>query len=131
MAYSNSTIEQQPLYTQLPVGQEVIFVVSNAAIIANETKVKYCAEVHISDSTPPNPSTTDDIVGTFKTTPNATGVGIFDFRNVVENYVSADNLASTHSTYKQTQLAAAAPYPIQIIDKFSLSNNSITKSSVV
>lgn len=125
MAYSTSTIEQQPLYTQLPVGQEVIFVVSNAAIIANETKVKYCAEVHISDSTPPNPSVATDLIGVFKTTPNATGVGIFDFRNVVENYVSADNLASSHSSYKGTQLSPASPYPIHIIDKYSLSDNSI------
>ena len=97
MAYSNSTIEQQPLYTQLPVGQEVIFVVSNAPIVSAETKVKYCAEVHISDSTPPNPSVATDLIGVFKTTPNATGVGIFDFRNVVENYVSADNLAGIGS----------------------------------
>ena len=124
MAYSNSTIEQQPLYTQLPVGQEVIFVVSNNNLVANETKVKFCAEVYISDSTPPNPSLADDLIGTFKTTPNGAGVGIFDFRNVVENYVSADNLASSYSSYKETQLAAASPYPIQIIDKFSLSDNS-------
>jgi hypothetical protein len=124
MAYSNSTIEQQPLYTQLPVGQEVIFVVSNNNLVANETKIKFCAEVHISDSTPPIPSSTADLVGTFKTTPNGAGVGIFDLRNVVENYVSADNLASSYSSYKETQLAAASPYPIQIIDKFSLSDNS-------
>ena len=116
MAYSNSTIEQKPLYTQLPVGQEVIFVVSNNNLVANETKVKFCAEVHISDSTPPNRSLGDDLIGTFKTTPNGAGVGIFDLRNVVENYVSADNLASTHSTYKETLLSSAHPYPLRIID---------------
>ena len=54
MAYSNSTIEQQPLYPQLPVGQEIICVVSNSSLVANETKVKFCAEVHISSTTPPN-----------------------------------------------------------------------------
>ena len=36
-------IEQTPLYTQLPVGQEVIFVVSNNTIVGTQTKCKiYC-----------------------------------------------------------------------------------------
>ena len=124
MANTNSIIEQKPLFTQMPVGQEVIFVVSNAPIVASETKIKFCAAVHISDSTPPITSTPDDLIGVFKTTPNGVGVGIFDFRNIVENYVSADNLASTHSTYKETLLSSAHPYPLHIIDKFSLSNNA-------
>ena len=124
MAYSNSTIEQQPLYTQLPVGQEVIFVVSNAPIVSAETKVKYCAEVHISDSTPPNPSVATDLIGVFKTTPNATGVGIFDFRNVVENYVSADNLAGIGSSYKTSVVTASNSKPLHLIDKYSTNTNS-------
>ena len=125
MAYSNSTIEQQPLYTQLPVGQEVIFVVSNAAIIANETKVKFCAEVHISDSTLPNPSVATDLIGVFKTTPNGEGVGIFDFRNVVENYVSADNLAGLGSSYKTSVVTESNSKPLHLIDKYSTNTNSV------
>ena len=125
MAYSNSTIEQQPLYTQLPVGQEVIFVVSNAPIVSAETKVKYCAEVHISDSTPPNPSVATDLIGVFKTTPNGEGVGIFDFRNVVENYVSADNLAGLGSSYKTSVVTESNSKPLHLIDKYSTNTNSV------
>jgi len=84
-------IDQKPLYPQLPVGQDVVFTVSNNTIVANQTKVKFIAEVHISSTTFPNLSTATDIVGTFKTTPNNAGVGIFNFRNIVENYVKADN----------------------------------------
>ena len=36
-----SVIEQKPLYPQLPVGQEIIFVISNNTAVGNETKVKY------------------------------------------------------------------------------------------
>ena len=124
MAYSNSIIEQQPLYTQLPVGQEVIFVVSNVLLVATETKVKFAAEVYISDDTPPNPNNTTHLIGTFKTTPNNAGVGMFDFRNIVENYVSADNLASQGSSYKTTVVTQEDPRPLHLVDKYSLSNNS-------
>ena len=82
---ANSIIEQQPRYDQLPVGQEIIYVISNDDAVANQTKVKFVAEVHISSGNPPVMSSTDDIIGTFKTTPNNAGVGIFDFRNIVEN----------------------------------------------
>jgi len=36
-----TTIEQEPLYPQLPVGQEVIFVVSNNTIVATQTNVRF------------------------------------------------------------------------------------------
>tara|TARA_R110002020_G_scaffold12285_1_gene45219 strand:+ start:496 stop:1935 length:1440 start_codon:yes stop_codon:yes gene_type:complete len=124
MAYSNSIIEQQPLYTQLPVGQEVIFVVSNVSLVSTQTKVKFAAEVRISDTTPPNPNNTTHLIGTFKTTPNNAGVGMFDFRNIIENYVSADNLASQGSSYKGTVVTQEDPRPLHLVDKYSLSNNS-------
>ena len=84
-------IEQKPLYTQTPVGQDVIFVVSNSNIVSTQTRVKFQAEVHISNTFAPNTAVATDIIGTFKTTPNNAGVGIFNLRSVVENYVSADN----------------------------------------
>ena len=124
MAYSNSIIEQEPLYVQLPVGQEIIFVVSNVSLVASQTKVKFGAEVHISDDTPPNPNNTTHLIGTFKTTPNNAGVGMFDFRNIVENYVSADNLASAGSSYKGNPVTQTNPRPLHLVDKYSLSENS-------
>ena len=97
---ANSVIEQKPLFQQLPVGQEVIYVVSNTTAVADELKVKFIANVHISSTTPPNLTTSTNLVGTFKTTPNNAGVGIFDFRNIIENYVKADNMAANGSSYK-------------------------------
>ena len=83
-----NVIEQHPLFTSLPVGQEIIFVTSNLPAVASQSQVKYIVEVHISNTIPPNTSTSNDLIGTFKTTPNNAGVGIFDLRNVIENYVS-------------------------------------------
>ena len=52
-------IEQEPLYTVLPVGQQVMFTVSNSIIVANQFNVKFGAEIHISN-TPINISVADD-----------------------------------------------------------------------
>tara|TARA_R100001530_G_scaffold136126_1_gene115383 strand:- start:5197 stop:6651 length:1455 start_codon:yes stop_codon:yes gene_type:complete len=125
MPVSNSIIEQEPLYDQLPVGQEIIFVVSNQDAVANETKVKFCAEVHISPTLQPNTSVGTDLIGTFKTTPNNAGVGIFDLRSIVENYVKADNMAADGSQYKSTVTDADNRHPIHLIDWFSLNNNTV------
>jgi len=122
-------LEQQPLYTsatgQIPVGSDVIFAVSNIDIVAQQLRVKFIAEVHISAGTPPNLSTSDNIVGTFKTTPNNKGVGIFNFSNIVESYVKADNMAAFKSEYKGTETDADNHHPIHLIDKFSLNNNAV------
>jgi hypothetical protein len=112
-------IEQKPLYSQLPVGQEVIFVVSNSTIVAGFTNVRFIADVYISDNTPTSPTTTSIPTATFKTTPNNAGVGIFDFKQVVENYVSADNMAGNNSSYKGTTTTDDTPHPLHLIDKYS------------
>ena len=126
MPVQNSIIEQNPLYDRMPVGQEVIFVVSNQDAVATQTKVKFCAEVHISSLSPPNTSIGTDIIGTFKTTPNNKGVGIFDFRSIVENYVKADNMAQTYSSYKGTQTSnPTVTHPLHLIDKYSMNIHSI------
>lgn len=112
-------IVQKPLYEVLPVGQEVIFTVSNNAIVGAETKVKFIAEVHISSGNPINLSTNNDLVGTFKTTPNDAGVGMFDFSPIIESFVSADNKARFGSTYKGTVNTLDFSCPIHLVDKFS------------
>lgn len=116
-----TTIEQKPLYRQLPVGQDVIFVVKNDNIVQNQLRVKFVAEVHISDDTPPNTGSPLQVVGTFKTTPNASGVGVFDFRPIIENYVKADNMAARYSKYKGVQ----KPHAVHITDKFSRTENLV------
>ena len=118
-------IEQHPLYDTLPVGQDVIFTVSNTSVVSSFTNVKFIAEVHISSANPPNPNTSTDIVGTFKTTPNNAGVGMFDFRPIIESFVNADNLARKDSAYKLTVNTAGTNVPIHLIDKFSGNLNAM------
>ena len=119
---ANCVIEQHPIGFFIPVGQELIFVVSNQTAVANETKVKFCAEVHIG-TTIPVTATSNDLKGVFKTTPNNAGVGMFDLRNVIENYVKADNMAANGSSYKGTTTSDSERHPVHLIDKYSLNTN--------
>ena len=120
------SIEQKPLYRVLPIGQKVIFSVAEPTIVATKFKVKFVAEVYVS-----NTSITwsaSDLIGTFKTTPNNAGVGIFDLRPILETFVSPDNepysTAPVVSDYKGTP-AITQMFPIHLVDKYSLSDNSI------
>ena len=121
---ANSVIEQKPLFNTLPVGQDIIFVVSNDTAVATQERVKFIAEVHIA-SQPPNVSTATDLIATFKTTPNNKAVGIFDFSNVLENYVKADHMATNNNSYKGTTINDDKRHALHIVDKFSKNNNSV------
>jgi len=118
-------IVQKPRHGTLPVGQDVIFAVSNTPIVSTKKGVKFIAEVHISSTFAPNPNTSTDIVGTFKTTPNNAGVGMFDFRPIIESFVSADNLARQGSAYKQVVNSVDTNIPIHMIDRYSGNVNSM------
>tara|TARA_R110000868_G_scaffold54288_1_gene169942 strand:+ start:92 stop:1501 length:1410 start_codon:yes stop_codon:yes gene_type:complete len=115
------TIEQEPLYTLNTVGQEVIFTVLDAATVSTYFNVKYVAQVHI-DTDSINLATSTAI-GTFKTTPNNAGAGIFDFRPIVESFVSPDNLAALGSSYKNAATTAIKTHPLHLVDKYSLNDN--------
>ena len=118
------TIEQNPLYTLNPVGQEVIFTVLDTATVSAYYNVKYVAEVHIS-TVDIDLATTTAIVGTFKTTPNNTGVGMYDFRPILESFVSPDNLAALGSEYKGAATTAIKTHPLHLVDKYSLNDNVV------
>jgi len=116
-------IEQRPLYNILPIGQQVIFAVSDNAILANKFKVKFVAQIFVS-GTAINLSNNNDLIGTFKTTPNNAGVGIFDLRPVLETFVKPDNVGSTWgngSRYKTSSVT----HPLHLIDKIAVSENAI------
>ena len=117
------SIDQKPLYTTLPIGQQIIFSVSEPTIVATRYKVKFIAEIHVSNN-PITLSNNSALIGTFKTTPNNAGVGIFDFRSVIETFVKPDNEPSFYSTYKGIPKSIST-FPLHLIDKFSLSDNSI------
>jgi hypothetical protein len=122
---ATTIIEQKPHYVNMPVGQEIIFVVSNDTAVANELKVKFGVEVRVSSSAVPVLGTSEDLIGTFKTTPNNAGVGMFDLRNILENYLKADNMAFNGSAYKLTETSDARPHPLHLIDEFSQNKNSM------
>ena len=116
------TIAQKPLYDVLPIGQQVIFSVSQDTIVATMYKVKFVAEVYVSKTS--ITWSASELIGTFKTTPNNAGVGIFDLRPVLETFVSPDNLGATTgngSRYKTSDV----PHPIHLIDKYSQNTNSM------
>ena len=127
---ANSVIEQQPLYRVLPAGQEIVFVVSNQTAVANEFKVKFIAQVHVSTTNAINLSSTNDIIGTFKTTPNNAGVGIFDMRNIIESYVKSDNMAADGSSFKTATTSADQRHPIHLIDKYSLNDRAVAYMAI-
>ena len=83
-----TVIEQEPLFTRMPVGQKIIYTVSNSTIVATELRVKFVARVYITSGLPPVLGV-DTPIGTFKTIPNNKGVGIFDFSELISNYVSS------------------------------------------
>ena len=133
---SQTLIEQQPLANPgtidvvLPVGQEIIYTVSNSQVVSNFTGVKFIAEVYISNGNPPNVSMTNDLVGTFKTTPNNAGVGMFNFRPIIESFVNTDNLARVGSAYKLAVNTSDSNVPIHLIDKYSGNLNTARYFSV-
>ena len=119
-------IEQKPLFDTVPVGQEIIFAVSNTSVInalLSYFNIKFIANVFISDTSINFSSA--ELVGTFKTTPNRAGVGIFDFRPIIESFVSADNIAGDGSPYKIFTTNDNNQFPVHIINKFSTNNNSL------
>ena len=128
------SIDQSPLYDFLPIGQQIIFAVSENTIVAEKFKVKFVAEVHVSNKAI-NLSNADDYIGTFKTTPNNEGVGIFDLRPILETFVSPDyepnatTFPASISTYKG-DAAIDAMFPIHLIDKYSVNDNAVRNFAI-
>ena len=58
-----SQIEQEPKYNNLPVGQPIVFVISNNDAVTNQSNVKFTAKVFISAAGPPSLSNTNKLIG--------------------------------------------------------------------
>ena len=116
------SIDQAPLYRTLPIGQQVMFSVSNSNIVATMYKVKFVAEVYVSNTGITYAA--NELIGTFKTTPNNAGAGIFNLRPILESFVSPDNEPSSIAEYKTVDFNVAQ-FPIHLIDKYSQSDKSI------
>ena len=118
-------IEQAPLYNIAPIGQEMMFVVSNDDAVTNQLNVKFIVRIYVSSTTPPVIADPDDVIGSFKVTPNNAGRGMIDVSTIVGNYVKADNIASNGSAFKTIETTDSEPHPVHLIDKYSLSDNSV------
>ncbi len=119
-------INQKPLYKTLPVGQDIIFSVSENTIVANNFNVKFVAYVYVSDSNAT--LNTANRIAVLKTTPNNAGVGIFSLQPVLESYVKADNNGTDFlngSKYKTVSYSDTTPHPIHLIDQYATSKNSV------
>ena len=120
MSQYTTELKQTNAFTFSPVGQEMILIVASDLCVAQEQNVKFCCDITVYK----NISGSGTPIGTFKTTPNNAGVGIFEIGNIIGNYVSSDNLATADSKWK-IKGARGKTIPIHIIDKFSKSPNSI------
>ena len=122
------TLLQQPLsftsggeFLRIPAGQQLMFSVADTNIVANYYNVKYLMEVYVTSATDYTILTPETRIGTFKTTPNNAGSGVFDLRPVLESFVSPDYEAMGDVTYK---LDDKIEPPIHLIDRFSMSENN-------
>ena len=124
---SNTEFLQKPRYSTLAVGQEIIFSVANNIVVLNETRVKYIVRVFIQDEEAGLSSlaSNTNLIGTFKVSPNNSGVGMIDISNVIENHVTSDNLAANGSAVKQQLTDDDYPNPLHIIDRYSKNKNTI------
>ena len=119
-----TSIQQKPLYKNLvPVGQDIIFVLTNSPVVQAQLEVKFVARVHISDSSIVSLSNTGTQIGIFRTVPNNVGAGIFNFRDIIETYVSADNTTGKDSFVKTVNDGRGGRYPLHLVDQFSRNEN--------
>ena len=124
-------IDQKPLYYTLPVGQDIVFSVSDNAIVANNFNVKFVARVYVGNNNANLNNTTP--VAVLKTTPNNAGVGIFSMQPVLESFVKPDNNGTdlqNGSKYKLVSYSDTTPHPIHLIDQYALAENA-TKYFIV
>ena len=119
MANYAVAVEQTIPFIYDPVEQELIIIASCALCVAAELNVKFVTEVTINN---------DNIIGNFKTTPNNAGVGVIDISHIIKNYVSADNIAGTRSTFKANG-ANDKPFSMHLIDQYSTNTNTCKRVS--
>jgi hypothetical protein len=129
-------VKQRPLFGYtganggMPVGQQIIFSVLDATTLSTYFNVEYNATIYVFDNAALNVAT--DSIGTFKTTPNNAGAGIWDFRPVLESFVSTDNIAPAHSnsTFSQYKTEDISNIPIHLIDKLSMNQDNMKKFQI-
>jgi len=113
------TIAQETLYKEMPVGTDWVYSVIDT--LNYKYKFKYIVQIY-------GGNTGTTYLGKFKFSPNATGYGIIKIDDILEQYVSSDNLGSIYtnveSAFKGVDNVARSECPIHCIDKLSLNTSS-------
>ena len=120
------TLIQDVAHKEMPVGTDWIFTISSTNVTGN-FKFKYIADLSI-----------DLVGGSFavrlKFSPNSTGNGIINLSDILEQYVSSDNLGSTESgneaQFKGVDAVAGSEMPIHLIDKLSVNTKNVQRLSI-
>ena len=121
------TLLQDVAHKEMPAGTDWIFTISSTNVVGNY-KFKYFADLSI-----------DLVGGAFairvKFSPNSTGNGIINLSNILEQYVSSDNLGSyqsgVQSSFKGIHAAQGSEMPIHCIDKLSLNTKNAQRLNIV
>ena len=79
------TINQVPAKQEVPVGQKILFSVSDTTTVATHYNVRYYCDIYFSHEV----VGTAYKVSTLKTTPNAAGYGIFDIHSSLESMIQS------------------------------------------
>ena len=121
-------IEQRPLYNTLPVGQDIIFTVSDNTIVATKFRVNFTAQVYVADEVS-SLGLASSLVANLKVTPNNKGVGIFSLQSILESYVEPQQegvnyLSTSISKFKGIDYSLDNPHPIHLIDKYCVNTNN-------
>ncbi len=127
------TILQKPKYKLIPASSKIIFTLTDNVVLANKKKIKFVAEVYVSNKSGNISNIIENRVAVLKTTPNGEGSAIFDLSPILQSHVSPDYDGGTvhntntnfHSQYNGTDYSDTTPHTIHQIDDFSTNRNSV------
>ena len=120
------TLTQDVAHKEMPVGTDWVFTINSTNVTGNY-KFKYIAELCID-----NLGVTSQIK--LKFSPNKTNSGIINISDILEQYVSSDNLGSTRTNieaqFKGVYAVAGSEMPIHLIDKLSLNTKNVQRLTI-
>ena len=110
---------QNTAYKEMPVGTDWVYSVIDTNYY--KYKFKYIVQIY-------GGSTGTTYLGKFKFSANGSGYGIIKIDDILEQYMSSDNLGSIYtgieSAFKGVDNLAGSECPIHCIDKLSLNTSS-------
>ena len=120
------TLGQDVAHKEQPAGTDWIFTITSTNVAGNY-KFKYIADLYLG-------STGTDFKVRLKFSPNGTNRGIINLSEILEQYVSSDNLGSTEAgnqaEFKGVSATAGSEMPIHCIDKLSLNTNNVQRLTI-